>query len=95
MIDKLLVTYSLKGIMLQSGNKVEIAQFETSKLSLTCSVRITTKLFYLLTPDLGAKSNCSTNGTPLTLMSPLFDICHKITICGAPWHNAYRTWSSP
>ena len=41
--------------------------FWNFKISLTCSVQITTKLLYLLPPVLGVKFYCFTNGTPYLL----------------------------
>ena len=92
-IEVLIVIYRLKDWLLESGSKVGIAHFEISKF---CWHATSNEFFLFATPPRSWSLILWLHERHTLLSkSSIFDSSLRITIFGAPWHKAYRTWSWP
>ena len=74
---------------MESGNKVGIAHFETSKFRCHASDG-NNEAFLFVTPR---SRRFGFIASRTALPPSFFDAFRRITIFRAPWRKAYRTWS--
>ena len=83
----------MKEWLLKSGNEVGIAHFETCLVDMPETN--SNEAFLIATPRSGCLILLLHKGHTLPPSNSTFDSFQRITIFGAPWRKAYRTWSKP